>query len=81
MLAGRQKERNDRQEGGGGALLQVLRTIDSLQLTEKFSVATPVNWRHGDACMVVPTLSDEAAMEAVGFPCACLLRSCSSRQP
>ncbi len=47
--------------------LQVLRVIDSLQLTAKFSVATPVNWQHGDKVMVTPNLSDEQAKEKVGF--------------
>lgn len=30
------------------------------------SVATPVDWKHGDKCMVVPTLSDDAAKEKFG---------------
>ncbi len=47
--------------------LQVLRVIDSLQLTAKYSVATPVNWQHGDKVMVTPNLSDEQATEKVGF--------------
>ncbi len=42
-------------------LLQVLRVIDSLQLTANHSVATPVDWKHGDKCMVVPSLSDDQA--------------------
>eukprot|EP00884_Botryococcus_braunii_P020576 jgi/Botrbrau1/7201/Bobra.0300s0027.1 len=45
----------------GRNFYEVLRAIDSLQLTEKYSVATPVNWRHGDACMVVPSISDHDA--------------------
>lgn len=45
--------------------LQVLRVIDSLQLTAKYSVATPVNWQHGDKVMVTPNLSDEQAKEKV----------------
>ena len=45
---------------------QVLRAIDSLQLTAKHSVATPVNWKHGEDVVVVPTLSDDQAKEKVG---------------
>lgn len=45
--------------------LQILRVIDSLQLTANHSVATPVNWNHGDKVMVVPTLSDEQATQKV----------------
>jgi alkyl hydroperoxide reductase subunit AhpC len=40
---------------------EVLRAIDSLQLTEKFKVATPVNWEPGDDCVIPPSISDEAA--------------------
>jgi thioredoxin-dependent peroxiredoxin len=40
---------------------EILRVIDSLQLTSSFSVATPANWQHGEDCIVVPTLSDEDA--------------------
>ena len=40
---------------------EILRVIDSLQLTSNYSVATPVNWKHGDDCIVVPSLSDEEA--------------------
>lgn len=40
---------------------EILRVIDSLQLTAKYSVATPVNWRDGDDCIIVPALSDEEA--------------------
>ena len=40
---------------------EVLRVIDSLQLTSKYSVATPVNWKDGDDCIIVPSLSDEDA--------------------
>ena len=42
---------------------EVLRVIDSLQLTSNYSVATPVNWKDGDDVIIVPTLSDEAAKE------------------
>ena len=40
---------------------EVLRVIDSLQLTANYSVATPVNWKDGDDCIIVPSLSDEDA--------------------
>lgn len=46
-------------------VLQILRVVDSLQLTAKHSVATPVNWKHGEDVVVVPTLSDEQAKEKV----------------
>ena len=42
---------------------EILRVIDSLQLTANHSVATPVNWTDGDDCIVVPALSDEEATE------------------
>jgi len=42
---------------------EVLRLLDSIQLTAKHSVATPVNWQQGDECIIVPSLSDEQARE------------------
>jgi alkyl hydroperoxide reductase subunit AhpC len=42
---------------------ELLRVIDSLQLTAKHSVATPVNWKHGEDVIIVPALSDEQAKE------------------
>lgn len=42
---------------------EILRVIDSLQLTAKYSVATPVNWKDGDDCIIVPAVSDEDAKE------------------
>ena len=42
---------------------EILRVIDSLQLTSNYSVATPVNWKDGDDCIIVPSLSDEQAKE------------------
>jgi alkyl hydroperoxide reductase subunit AhpC len=42
---------------------KVLRLLDSLQLTAKQPVATPVNWRPGDDVIIVPSLSDEKARE------------------
>lgn len=40
---------------------EILRVLDSLQLTADHSVATPVNWKDGDDVIVVPSLSDEQA--------------------
>jgi len=45
---------------------EVLRVIDSLQMTAKHRVATPVNWQRGDDVIIAGSLSDEAAREA--FP-------------
>lgn len=45
--------------------MQILRVIDSLQLTAKHSVATPVNWNQGDDVVVVPGLTDDQANEKV----------------
>ena len=40
---------------------EILRVVDSLQLTADYSVATPVNWKDGEDVIIVPTLSDEEA--------------------
>jgi len=40
---------------------EVLRVLDSLQLTDQHKVATPVNWKDGDDVIIVPALSDEDA--------------------
>ena len=42
---------------------EILRVIDSLQLTAEHEVATPVNWRQGEDVIIVPTVSDEEAAE------------------
>ncbi len=42
---------------------EVLRVLDSLQLTDKHKVATPVNWKDGDDVIIVPALSDDDAKE------------------
>ena len=45
---------------------EILRVIDSLQLTDKYKVATPVNWQPGDRAIISAALSDEDAK--VRFP-------------
>jgi alkyl hydroperoxide reductase subunit AhpC len=40
---------------------EVLRVLDSIQLTSKHNVATPVNWRPGNDVIIPPSVSDEEA--------------------
>ena len=47
----------------GRNFFEVLRVIDSLQLTANYSVATPANWEHGQDVIVVPAISTEDAMK------------------
>jgi alkyl hydroperoxide reductase subunit AhpC len=42
---------------------EILRTVDSLQLTSSNSVATPANWQHGDDVIILASLNDEQARE------------------
>ena len=42
---------------------EILRTVDSLQLTDQHKVATPVNWKPGEDVIIVPTLSNKEADE------------------
>jgi alkyl hydroperoxide reductase subunit AhpC len=42
---------------------EILRVLDSLQLTARHQVATPVNWKQGEDVIIVPAVSDEAAKE------------------
>ena len=42
---------------------EILRVLDSLQLTAQYSVATPVNWTDGNDVIIVPAVSDEDAKE------------------
>lgn len=42
---------------------ELLRVIDSLQLSANYSVATPANWKNGDDCIILPSLSDEEAQK------------------
>ncbi|MBV9783383.1 MAG: peroxiredoxin [Acidisphaera sp.] len=47
----------------GRNFLEILRTIDSLQLTDSQKVATPVNWQKGEPVIIVPSLSNEDAKQ------------------
>ncbi len=47
----------------GRNFTEVLRVIDSLQLTANYSVATPADWKEGEDVIVVPAISTEAAIE------------------
>ena len=38
---------------------EILRVIDSMQLTAKYSVATPVNWKHGEDVIITAAVKDE----------------------
>jgi alkyl hydroperoxide reductase subunit AhpC len=43
----------------GRNFAELLRVIDSLQLTAKYKVATPGNWKDGEDCIIVPAIKDE----------------------
>jgi alkyl hydroperoxide reductase subunit AhpC len=40
---------------------EIVRVLDALQLSEKYAVSTPVNWRDGDDVIISPAISDEDA--------------------
>jgi alkyl hydroperoxide reductase subunit AhpC len=42
---------------------EILRVLDSMQLTARHKVATPVNWKHGDDVIILPAVSDEEAKQ------------------
>jgi alkyl hydroperoxide reductase subunit AhpC len=47
----------------GRNFAEILRVIDSLQLTAHHKVSTPVNWQHGEDVIIIPAVSDEEARE------------------
>ena len=47
----------------GRNFAELLRVIDSLQLTANYSVATPANWEDGEDCIITPAVSNEQAKE------------------
>ena len=47
----------------GRNFAELLRVIDSLQLTANYSVATPANWQDGEDCIITPAVSNEQAEE------------------
>ena len=63
---------------------EVLRVLDSLQLTAKHRVATPVNWSQGDDVIIAGSVSDEEAKKSfrkVGRRRGPIFASCASRRP
>jgi len=42
---------------------EILRVLDSMQLTARHQVATPVNWKHGDDVIIVTSVTDEQARQ------------------
>ena len=42
---------------------EILRAVDSLQMTDKHKVGTPVNWKSGDEVIVLPSVSDDQATD------------------
>lgn len=42
---------------------EILRVIDSLQLTDNYAVATPENWQDGDECVILPSITDPEEMK------------------
>lgn len=42
---------------------EILRVIDSLQLTDNYAVATPENWQQGDECVILPSITDPEELQ------------------
>jgi thioredoxin-dependent peroxiredoxin len=46
---------------------EIIRVIDALQLTDTHKAATPADWREGDECIILPSITNEVEIEAL-FP-------------
>jgi thioredoxin-dependent peroxiredoxin len=57
---------------------EILRVIDSMQLTAKHKVATPVNWKQGDDVIILPSVSNEEAQQKYPEAGSRLSRICAS---
>jgi thioredoxin-dependent peroxiredoxin len=42
---------------------EIIRVLDSLQLTDKYSVSTPVNWKSGDEVVIAPSITDPKVLK------------------
>lgn len=51
----------------GRNFTEILRVIDSLQLTDNYKVATPVNWQKGEECIILPSITDPNELK-IRFP-------------
>jgi len=50
-------------QSAGRNFAEILRVLDSLQLSAKYSVSTPADWKDGEDVIIMPSVSDEAAKE------------------
>ncbi len=57
---------------------EVLRVLDSMQMTAKHKVATPVNWKHGDDVIIIGSVSDDEAKKIYRRDGSAARRTCGS---
>lgn len=50
-------------KSAGRNIDEILRVVDSIQLTDNYAVSTPVNWQNGDDVVISPALSEEEAKQ------------------
>ena len=50
----------------GRNFAEVIRVLDSLQLTASRKLATPVNWQSGEKCVILPTVTNDQAKDMFG---------------